>query len=161
MTRKQWLLVAMLLGPVYVTAAMAAYWLFWPMPPTMEVLYSHPQFCDRPCETRDEAQRYSVLEVPSGTQYVWHYREIRINAQRIGAIRSSWQSGAFIWNSPQIATLGSKPGHYTRSVAIEPPTSNPTRNFVWNLSFHYDATPLRNEEIVFPPVYLRVLAPAK
>ena len=161
MTRKQWLIVILLLGPVYTAAMVALYWLFWPMPPTLEVLYSHPLFCDRPCETREEANAYQIGQVPSGTPNVWHYREIKINAQRVGAIRSSWQSGSFIWNSPQIATLGSKPGTYTRSVALEPPTSSPTRDFTWRLSFHYDQTPLRNEDIAFPPVSLRVLAPAQ
>lgn len=161
MTRRQWLIVAALLGPVYVAAMLTAYWMFWPMPQTLEIIYSHPLFCDRPCETREEARMYQVGEVASGTPLVWHYREIQINAQRVGAIRSSWQSGAFVWNSPQIATMGSEPGIYLRSVALEPPTSNPTRDFIYRLAFHYDQTPLRNEEIQFPPVQLRVLAPAK
>jgi hypothetical protein len=160
-TRRQWIVVAILLGPVYVAAAMMGYWLFWPMPPTLEVAYSHPLFCDRPCETREEAKQFQIAEVPSGTPYVWHYREIQINAQRVGAIRSSWQSGAFIWNSPQIATLGSEPGHYTRAVAVEPPTSSPTRLFTWRLSFHYDVTPMRTEDIAFQPVQLRVVASPK
>jgi hypothetical protein len=158
MTRKQWIIVAILLGPVYAAALMMGYWMLWPMPPTVEVLYSHPLFCDRPCESREEAARYQIAAVPSGTPYVWHYREIQINARRVGAIRASWQSGAFIWNSPQIATMGSSPGRYVRSVAIEPPTSNPTRDFTWTLSFHYDVTPMRNEKITFPQVKLRVVA---
>lgn len=156
--RREKLVVALLLGPLYAGAAIIAYWLFWPMPPTLEVIYSHPQFCSQPCETREEAARYQVNAVDSGTENVWHYREIKINARRIGAIRSSWQSGSFIWNSPQIATLGSAPGIYHRSVAVQPPTSNPTRDFNWQLSFHYDLTPLRSEDIAFPLVRLRVVA---
>lgn len=150
--------VALLMGPLYVGAALVAYWLFWPMPPTLEVIYSHGLFCDRPCETREEAIQYQVEHVVSGDDNLWHYREIRINEQRVGAIRSSWQSGSFIWNSPQVATLGSPPGVYHRSVAVQPPTSNPTRDFEWRLSFHYDPTPMRNEVIEFPPVRLRVIA---
>jgi hypothetical protein len=157
MTRNQWLLVCALLGPVYAAAIAIAYWLYWPMPPTIQIIYSHPKFCYKPCENRNEAIQYEVDEVSSGTQYVWHYREIRINHQRIGSIRSSWQSGAFIWNSPQVATMGSETGVYLRATAVEPPTSNPTRDFVWKMSFHYDVTPLRNEDIVFPPVTLRVV----
>ena len=150
-------MMMVLLIPLYVAAGVLGYWIFWPMPPTLQIIYSHPKFCYKPCENRNEAIQYEVDEVTSGTQYVWHYREIRINHQRIGSIRSSWQSGAFIWNSPQVATMGSVPGLYARASAVEPPTSNPTRDFVWKMAFHYDVTPLRNEDISFPPVTLRVV----
>jgi hypothetical protein len=155
---KSWWIVLLVLGPAYAAVGVVGYWLWWPLPPTLEVVYSHPLFCSQPCETREEAKLYQVAEVRSGTPYVWHYREIRINSQRVGAIRSSWQSGSFIWNSPQVATLGSEAGIYTRAVAIEPPTSSPTRDFTWRLSFHYDITPMREESIVFPPVKLRVIS---
>ena len=157
MTRSSWIVVG-LLGPAYATAVVVAYWWLWPLPPTIEVLYSHSHFCSQQCETREEAQKYQIEHVVSGEDVVWHYREIKINAQRVGAIRSSWQSGAFIWNSPQIATLGSPPGVYHRSVAVQPPTSNPTRDFAYQLTFHYDLTPMREESIEFPPVRLRVVA---
>ncbi len=161
MTGRQWVVVGVLLGPVYAAALLGAYWAWWPLPPTIEVLYSHPYFCDRPCETREEAQRYQVYSVMSGDDEVWHYREIKVNAQRLGAIRASWQSGSFIWNSPQVATLRSPPGIYHRSVAVQPPTSNPTRDFAYQLSFHYELTPMREESIEFPPVRLRVIAHGK
>ena len=150
--------VMILLIPLYIAVGIIGVWLYWPTPPTIDVIYSHPLFCDRECDTREEAKQYQITSVLSGTPYVWHYREIQVNRQQVGAIRSAWQSGSFIWNSPQIATLGSKPGRYVRSVAIEPPTSNPTRDFTWNAAFHYDATPMRKEDIAFPPVTLRVIA---
>lgn len=155
---KSWWIVVGLLGPAYAAAAVVGYWLLWPLPPTLEVVYSHPRFCSQQCETREDALRYQIDQVISGEESVYHYREIKINAQRIGAIRSSWQSGSFIWNSPQIATLGSPPGVYRRSIAVQPPTSNPTRDFIYQLSFHYHPTPLREENIEFPPVSLRVVA---
>lgn len=158
MTLRQWIIVGSLLGPLYVAALLGAYWLWWPLPPTMRLIYSHPYFCDRPCETREEAQLYQVQEIQSGTDPVWHYREIQIGTQRFGAIRSSWHSGAFVWNSPQVATLGSEPGFYRRAVAVTPPTSAPTREFTWHLAFLYRVTPMREEEIEFPPVHLRIIA---
>lgn len=156
MTRRQWLVVAAMLGPVYVAATLGGYWLWWPMDPTMRVLYSHPLFCSEPCATREEAQRLQVMSVPSGTPNVWHYREIEITAERIGTIRSVWMSAGFIWNSPQIPTMGSRPGKYHRAVAVVPPTSNPTREFIWSTAFHYHVTPLREELIEFPDVKLTI-----
>ena len=158
MNRRQWCVVLAILTPLYAAAGLLAYWALWPIQQTMEVLYSHPFFCSAPCFTRDEAQELQVREVPSGTQYVWHYREIKVNAERVGTIRSTWVAGGFVWNSPASPTLGSRPGTYARSVAIQPPTSNPTRDFVWKTAFHYEVTPLRSEVIEFPDVHLRVVA---
>ena len=158
MTYLQWLGVLVLLGPGYAAAMIAAYWAWWPIDPTIRVIYSHPMFCSEPCATREEATMFQVVAIPSGTPNVWHYREIEVTAERVGAIRSVWISGGFIWNSPQIPTIGSKPGVYVRSVAVIPPTSNPTRDFIWSTAFIYNITPMREEEIEFPDVHLRVVA---
>lgn len=161
MTARQWMGVVALLGPVYVAAMIGAYWTWWPLEPTIRVIYSHPMFCSVPCLTREEAQQHQVASIVSGTPYVWHYREIQVTASRIGAIRSVWVAGGFIWNSPQIPTMGSPPGVYARSVAVVPPTSNPTRDFVWKTAFTYSPTPMRDETIEFPDVNLRVVANTK
>ena len=158
MNRRQWIVVLAILAPLYGAAGQLAYWAFWPLPPTVEVVYSAPWFCSQPCFSRAEAEALQVREIQSGTPLVWHYREIKVNSSQVGTIRSTWAAGGFIWNSPSSPTLGSKPGLYARSVAIQPPTSNPTRDFIWRTAFHYEVTPLRSEIIEFPDVGLRVVA---
>ena len=151
----------LLLSPWFVLATgvpAVAYWLLEPAP--MELVYVHPLFVSHEVGTREEAKAAEVHAVRGGA-VVYRFIEYTVKRPYTAKTSRAWVTKAMVWNAPDFSTvLSREPGHHHRSVAIDVPTSSPTRDMQFVQTLSIPVNWLRTVEIEYPPIPLRVLSPA-
>lgn len=132
------------------------WWLF--EPPPVELKYVAPHFSDRPVESREEAARHTVVAVRGG-QEVYRYVEFCVHRAFVGTARRSWVNSAMVWHAPDVPTaLSREVGCRSASIAVEVPTSNPSRTFKFVQAMEVTVNPIRTDVIEYPPIPLTILA---
>lgn len=143
-----WLLLAGVL-PLLV------WWLVEPVPVTIN--YVAPSFLSQPANSREEASRYYISEALGGTT-VWRYVEYCVHASYEGTSHRAWVGEALVWHAPDLPTQFSRrEGCASLSVAVPVPQSSPARSFNFVQTMTIQLNPLRVEQIVYPPLPLRIL----
>ena len=147
------LALALIVGPL------AVWWLVEPAP--LALVYVSTKFVDRPVESREEAQKRAVTAVAGGTM-VYRYVEFCVRKAFSGTARRAWVNTAMVWPAPDVPTaLSREIGCRHTNIAVEVPTSNPTRTFVFVQTMEIEVNPLRTAIIEYSPIQLTILAPAK
>ncbi len=129
---------------------------FEPVPLT--VAYVAPAFISHPVNHRPAADEY-VFETPGGVT-LWRYVEACVSRPFNGDAHRSWVAPAFVWNVPVLPTVMSRtPGCHNLSIAVEVPTSSPSRDFQFVQHIEVEVNVLRTANVDFPPIPLRILSP--
>lgn len=145
-----------LAGVPWALALLLGYWALEPVP--LRVTYVAPLFSSQPVDSRASADAYAISEVVGGST-VWRYVEYCVDRPFTGEIRRSWVNPAMVWAAPDLPTaLSRTQGCSRRSIAVEVPTSNPTRMFEFVQRLRIQVNPVRTVEIDYPPITLRILA---
>lgn len=132
------------------------YWMLEPSP--LVVKYVAPHFASVPVESRADADEFAVTEI-SGGQTVYRYLEYCVYRPFSGTAHRSWVNQSMVWPAPDLPTALSRTvGCDKRSIAVQVPTSNPTRTFDFVQRLHIEINPLRTIEIDYPPIRLTILA---
>jgi len=138
--RKSWFIVVFFLVPPWSLFFLLCYWYFFDNQSPLTSVYEHPKFLSKPATSRGEAILNEITYTHSG-DHIYTYRELCLNKPLFGTIEGSWVSGALVWSSPQ-RTFPNVVGCTNRSYAILAPTSNPTRDFLYNASWTYQLNPI-------------------
>jgi hypothetical protein len=152
------MVVGALLIPPWSVFLLACYWTFIDNEPPIVVRYEHPLFLSEPAQDRVEAERFSVREVASGKR-VYVYREICMDGQHDGTLRSVWESKSFVWPAAERAYYNPTRECQRRNDEVLAPSSNPTREFLYRAWWVFDVNPLTTVNIPARQIPLRVLAP--
>lgn len=152
------LLVALFLVPPYAALTIAIYWKFFDNAPPVQLMYQHPKFLDEPVGNRDLAKQHELDGIESGGS-VWVYREICTTDSRFGTVRGAWVAGSFVWQTPERSIAPRRLGCVSESFNVTAPSSNPTRDFVYEVEWEYDINPLVTVAVDMPSLKLRVYAP--
>jgi hypothetical protein len=143
-----WLLIAC-------GAPLIAWWTFEPLPLTVD--YVHPLFVDRPVASREFAKEHEIEAVKGGS-VVYRYIEYTIHRPYTATAHRAWVNDSMVWNAPDFATvLTHDVGHHHTSVAVNVPTSSPTRTFNFVQSLTVRMNFMRDEKITYPPIPLTIL----
>jgi hypothetical protein len=143
-------------GLLVLVVPVTFWWLFEPVP--VELRYVAPSFSSVPAATRDEADKTAVMAVTGGTT-VYRYVEYCVRRPFVGTARRSWVNSALVWHAPDVpTTLSRQTGCRSASVAVETPTSSPSRSFLFSQSIEIDTNLLRTDRIEYPPIPLTILA---
>ncbi len=103
------------------------WWLFEPMPVRVE--YVAPAFLSRPAVNREDALAAYVYEVKGGS-IVWRYVTYCVSRPFEATTHRAWVGKALVWHAPDLPTMLSRvPGCFDVNLAVEVPTSSPTRRF--------------------------------
>ena len=152
---KFWLYIPWLL--VLILTPVGVYWLTEETP--LEINYVAPLFSSQEVFTREEAEQHAITKVYGG-QTVWRYVEYCVKEPFRGTSRRSWLGEAIVWPAPDLPLQLSKVvGCKSASIAVDVPSSSPTRkfNFMQEISIHLN--PLRTASIDFDPIPLIILEP--
>lgn len=132
------------------------YWMVEPVP--VRVVYVAPQFAIAPVTSRAEASEFAITEAHGGST-VWRYIEYCVDRPFSGTVHRSWVNESMVWHAPDLPTALSRDvGCGSRSIAVQVPTSNPTRTFQFVQKLDIEVNPLRTVEIDYPPIRLTILA---
>lgn len=133
------------------------YWQFESMPITIQ--YTAPYFSSEPARTRDAANSSAVVQAPGGAT-LYRYVEYCVHRTFVGRIQRAWVGSAIVWPAPDVSTATSDDvGCFARPMAVEVPTSSPTRNFQYVQRMYVQVNKMRTEPIEYPPIPLRILSP--
>lgn len=140
----------------WATIPIALFLVFEPVP--LEVKYVSPAFIREPSDSRPDPSQY-VYETAGGVT-LYRYLEVCVSRPFSGTAHRSWVYKAFIWHAPDLPTVMSRyPGCRSQSVAVDIPTTTPSRDFQFVQTMDIDVNILRNAKIDFAPIPLRVLSP--
>lgn len=156
--QKNILVVALFLVPPYIALLVGLYWRFLDNAAPVELVYQHPKFLYGPADNRDEAKLKETDFVMSGGT-VWIYRELCTFRSLYGTVRGDWVAGAFVWQTPERSLVPRKLGCVNESFTLTAPTSNPTRDFTYQVEWLYEVNPLVTVAVAMPALHLRVYAP--
>jgi hypothetical protein len=132
-----------------------AWWLLEPTP--IEITYVAPSFLSQPVDSREDAAQHYIAEAVGGT-VVWRYVEYCVRRPYEGTSRRAWVGEALVWHAPDLPTQFSRaPGCARLSIAVPLPQSSPSRSFNFVQRMEVVMNPLRTEEVIYPPIPLRIL----
>ena len=133
------------------------YFQFESMPITIQ--YTAPYFSSEPARTRDAAAASAVMQAPGGVT-LYRYVEYCVHRPFVGHIQRAWVGSAIVWPAPDVSTATSDEiGCFARPMAVEVPTSSPTRSFQYVQRMYVHVNKIRTEPIEYPPIPLRILSP--
>jgi len=136
---------------------LGVWWALEPLP--MKPLYVAPRFTSVPVVSKAEAEQYAIDEAVGGT-VVYRFSEGCIDRRFTGTMRRAWVNAALVWHAPDLPTVLSEQERcFAASMAIEVPTSSPSRSFTYVHELVIDLNPLRDGVIKYPPIPLRILSP--
>jgi hypothetical protein len=139
-------------------APLHIYW--WLEPPPVQITYVAPAFLSEPVYNREDASKFYVSEVLGGST-LWRYIEYCVTKPYNGTSHRSWVGNALVWHAPDLPTQFSRTvGCGSLSVAVDVPQSSPSRNFNFVQRLEVPINPIRTVDIEYPPIPLRILAPA-
>ncbi len=131
------------------------WWLFEPAPIRIE--YVAPQFLSRPATDRRDAEQVAVTAVRGGST-VYRYVEYCVSRPFEATSNRAWVGQALVWPAPSVpTTLSRTPGCMAANMAVEVPTSSPTRTFQFVQTMSIPMNPLRTETIEYAPIPLTIL----
>ena len=131
------------------------WWLLEPMP--VRVQYVHPHFLSRPAMDRSDASTVELLAVKGGTTVV-RYVEYCVTKPFEGTSHRAGVGKALVWQAPDLPTVLSRtPGCFAANLAVEVPTSSPTRTFSFVQTMSIPLNPLRTEVVSYAPIPLTIL----
>lgn len=157
MSGRLWLQVAVFLAPPWTVFAVACYWMFLDAAPPLRVVYQHDKFISREVDNREDARKYEIESADSGG-FVWAYREICVDRMLWGSARGSWVAGSFVWQTPERAVTPLPLGCHAHTFNLRVPTSNPTRDFSYQVEWVFENNPLVTSVVRMDPINLRVYA---
>lgn len=132
-----------------------AWWAFEPVP--LEIKYVAPAFLSRPVVDRQDAMTAMVTEVRGGAT-LWRYVEYCVKRPFDATTHRAWVGKALVWHAPDLPTVLSRTeGCFAANLAVEIPTSSPTRSFKYVHRMTIDMNPLRTETIEYAPIALTIL----
>jgi hypothetical protein len=142
--------VALIIGPLVI---------FWSLQAApLRVVYTAPLFADQEVESREEAERHSVLAIQGGTQ-VFRYVEFCVVRAFSGTARRSWVNNAMVWHAPDVPTqLSRTVGCRSANIMLDVPLSNPSRAFWYVHKIEVPVNLIRTDTIEMPPIPLTILA---
>jgi hypothetical protein len=148
-----WLLTPWLL--LLLGAPLVIWWMLEPAP--LRIEYVHPHFLTRPAMSRDDASTVEVLAV-NGNATIFRYVEYCVSRPFEGTSHRAWVGKALVWHAPDLPTMLSRvPGCFAANLAVEVPTSSPTRTFSYVQTISIPLNPLRTETIEYAPIPLTIL----
>ena len=131
------------------------WWLFEPTPIRIE--YVAPHFLSRPATDRRDAEQVAVTAVRGGST-VYRYVEYCVSRPFEATSNRAWVGQALVWPAPSVpTTLSRTPGCMAANMAVEVPTSSPTRTFQFVQTMSIPMNPLRTEVIEYAPIPLTIL----
>lgn len=132
-----------------------AWWLLEPVP--VQVSYVSPAFLSRPAMTRDDARGLHLTEVRGGST-VWRYVEYCVTKSFEATVHRAWVGKALVWHAPDLPTMLSREiGCGAANLAVEVPTSSPSRSFYFVQRMEIALNPLRTAVIEYAPIPLTIL----
>jgi hypothetical protein len=138
-------------------APLIAWWMLEPVPLTIN--YVAPAFLTHEAKTREEAARYYVSEIEGGGT-LFRFVSFCVSRPFNATSHRSWVGKALSWPAPDLPTgLSRTPGCYDASIAVDIPTSSPTRKFAFVQTLEIPMNPIRTATIEFQPLQLTILAP--
>lgn len=143
-------------GIVCVFTPLILWWALEPSPLKIEDVATY--FTDRPVESMEEAQKHAVQAI-SGGSVVYRFVQYCVRRPFQGTAHRSWVNSAMVWHAPDVPTqLSRDEGCRHANIAVEVPTSNPTRSFFFVQKMEIYVNPLRAREIIdYPPIPLTIL----
>jgi hypothetical protein len=131
------------------------WWAFEPVP--LEVNYVSPHFLSRPAIDRNDAETAAVTEAVGG-RVLYRYVSYCVSRPFTATAHRSWVGKALVWPAPDLPTMLSRtPGCFETNIAVEIPTSSPSRSFSFVQTMSIEMSPIRTEVIQYPPIPLRIL----
>ena len=157
---RNWVRLAVLMLPWAILAGGIPLLLFWWLEPVpVSINYVAPSFLSEPAGSREDAAQHYINEVAGGAT-VWRYVEYCVTKPYSGTSRRSWVGNALVWHAPDLPTQFSRTiGCGAFSVAVDVPTSSPSRDFAFVQRLEVPVNPLKTVEIEYPPIPLRILSP--
>jgi hypothetical protein len=132
-----------------------AWWLLEPVPIRIEYVATH--FLSRPATDRRDAEQVAVMEVRGGST-VYRYVEYCVLRPFEATSNRAWVGQALVWPAPSVPTaLSRTPGCMAANMAVEVPTSSPTRTFQFVQTMRIPMNPIRTETIEYAPIPLTIL----
>ena len=132
-----------------------AWWMLEPAP--LAVNYVAPAFLSQPAQTREEAARYYVTESEGGG-VLFRFISYCVSRPFTATAHRVWVGRALAWSAPDLPTyLSRTPGCYDASIAVDIPTSSPTRRFEFVQTLEIPLNPLRTTTVEFQPIPLTIL----
>ena len=131
------------------------WWMLEPAP--LRIEYVHPHFLTRPAMSRDDASTVEVLAV-RGNTVIFRYVEYCVTRAFDATSHRAWVGKALVWHAPDLPTMLSRvPGCFAANLAVEVPTSSPTRTFSFVQTMSIPLNPLRTETVAYAPIPLTIL----
>jgi hypothetical protein len=140
---------------IIIGVPLVAWWLLEPVPVTVN--YVAPTFLSRPAMDRREAESVAVTSARGGS-VVYRYVEYCVTRAFEATSHRAWVGEALVWPAPNVpTTLSRTPGCFAANLAIEVPTSSPTRTFKFVQTMSIPMSPIRTEVIEYAPIPLTIL----
>jgi hypothetical protein len=131
------------------------WWMLEPVP--LKINYVAPCFTSRPAINRDDALSACVDSIHGGT-VVFRFVSYCVSRPFEATSRRSWVGKAIVWPAPDLPTMLSRtPGCYEANIAVETPTSSPTRRFSYIQELQIPMSPVRTATISYSPIPLTIL----
>lgn len=131
------------------------WWLLEPVP--LKIEYVHPLFLSRPAMDRNDASSVEVIAVRGGST-VFRYIQYCVSRPFEGTSHRAWVGKALVWPAPDLpTTLSRVPGCFAANLAVEVPTSSPTRTFSFVQTMSIPINPLRTDVVEYAPIQLTIL----
>jgi hypothetical protein len=131
------------------------WWMFEPIP--VRVDYVAPAFLSRPAINREDAASVYISEAKGGST-VYRYVSYCVSRPFEATTHRAWIGRALVWHAPDLPTMLSRaPGCFDANLAVEVPTSSPTRTFSFVQRMEIQLNPLRTETVEYAPIPLTIL----
>ena len=131
------------------------WWMVEPVPVTVN--YVSPAFLSRPAADRHDAATVYLHET-AGNKTVWRYIEACVSKPFEATSHRSWVGKAIVWPAPDLPTTMSREvGCHAFNIAVEVPSSSPTRTFAFVQRLAIELNPIRTEVIEYTPIPLTIL----
>ena len=132
-----------------------AWWMFEPSPLTIN--YVAPCFTSRPSVNRDDALT-ACVDSTVGGRVLYRYVDYCVSRPFEATSRRSWVSKSIVWPAPDLPTMLSRaPGCFAANIAVEIPSSSPTRRFSYIQELVIPMSPIRTLTIPYSPIPLTIL----
>jgi hypothetical protein len=143
-------------GLLLLGAPVLLWWTFEPVPVTIN--YVAPALLSHPARTREEAAKYYVSESVGGVT-LWRYVEACVHRPiHDGESHRAWVGSAMVWNAPSLPlTSAGRGGCWAQSIAVEIPSSSPSRDFGLHQWLIIRTNPIRTDRISYDVIPLRIL----
>jgi hypothetical protein len=128
-------------------------------PSPIDIQYVHPKFVAHQVYSREEAEQAEITAARGGAT-VYRYLEYRVHRPFTATVLRSWTNNAMVWHAPTTSTgLTRTEGLHRATIAIETPTSAPSRNMQFVQHLHIPVNWARVVEYEYRPIPLRLLSP--